>query len=248
MSHLTRQDPQDAGQDIWTRSDEYHRKFLIKKDDALDASAKNNDDKGLPDIAVSPSQGKLLYLQARAIGARNILEVGTLGGYSTIWLARALPEDGKLITLELEPHHAKVGFPLSSPFRNALIAATQVAEENLSNAGLSEKVKVIVGPAAESIAKLEPNPPFDFIFIDADKPSNLIYFKHAKRLVRKGGVIIVDNVVRYGRVSDPEYTDEKVEGVRSLLDYLSADDEVEATTIATVDSKGYDGFTYILKL
>jgi len=230
MSHLTRQDPQDAGQDIWTRSDEYHRKFLIKKDDALDASAKNNDDKGLPDIAVSPSQGKLLYLQARAIGARNILEVGTLGGYSTIWLARALPEDGKLITLELEPHHAKV------------------AEENLSNAGLSEKVKVIVGPAAESIAKLEPNPPFDFIFIDADKPSNLIYFKHAKRLVRKGGVIIVDNVVRYGRVSDPEYTDEKVEGVRSLLDYLSADDEVEATTIATVDSKGYDGFTYILKL
>jgi len=227
---MFRQIPQEAGQAIWTRSDEYHSKLLVKKDAALDAAIKSQNDNGLPDIAVTESQGKFLQLLARSISARNILEVGTLGGYSTIWLGKALPEDGKIITLELEPHHAKL------------------AEANLANAGLSEKSQVIVGPATETIAKLGPNPPFDFVFIDADKQNNLAYFQHAKRLTRKGGVIIVDNVVRYGRVSDPDYTDEKCEGVRKLLRYLSDDREVEATTIATVGVKGYDGFTYILKL
>jgi len=227
---MFKQTPLEAGQAIWSRSDEYHSKFLVKKDAAFDAAIKNQNDNGLPDIAVSESQGKFLQLLARSINARNILEVGTLGGYSTIWLGRALPEDGRIITLELDPHHAKV------------------AEANLANAGLSQESQVIVGPAIETIAQLEPNPPFDFVFIDADKQNNLAYFQHAKRLTRKGGVIIVDNVVRYGRVSDPDYTDGKCEGVRKLLRHLSDDKEVEATTIATVDTKGYDGFTYILKL
>ncbi|EEB99719.1 hypothetical protein MPER_00540, partial [Moniliophthora perniciosa FA553] len=166
----------------------------------------------------------------KSIGAKRVLEVGTLGGYSTIWLGRALPENGELITLELEEKHA------------------QVAIANLAYAGLGEKCKVLVGPAYDSMVKLDSDKPFDFVFIDADKPSNLKYFLEAKRLVRKGGVIIVDNVVRYGRVADPEQTDDRVEGVRSLLRALKEDKEVEATTIGTVGDKGYDGFLYAVKL
>jgi len=230
MSQMVPQIPQEAGQSIWTRSDEYHSNYLIKKDEVLDNVLRKCDHEGLPDIAVSQSQGKFLHLLARSIYARHILEVGTLGGYSTIWLARALPQGGKLTTLELNSKYA------------------EIAGENIASAGLSDKVNIVLGSASESLKKIEPDPPFDLIFIDADKPSNLTYFEHAKRLVRKGGVIIVDNVVRYGRVSDPQYSDMNVEGVRSLLKHISNDKEVEATTLATVDSKGYDGLLYAVKL
>jgi len=230
MSRKGGQVPLEAGQDVWARSDNYHRSFLHAKDDILDATLKKSSEAGLPDIAVSQSQGKFLHLLARSIGARRILEFGTLGGYSTIWLGRALPDDGKLISLELDPAHAKV------------------AGENIANAGLADKVEIIVGEAANTVVNLKPDPPFDLVFIDADKPNNTLYFRNAKRLVRKGGVIIVDNVVRYGRVSDPEYFDESTEGVRALLNYMTSDDEVDATTLAMADAKGYDGFIYALKL
>ncbi|KAJ7748350.1 O-methyltransferase family 3 protein [Mycena metata] len=213
----------------WARSDHYHNSFLHTKDEILDAALKNSTANGLPEIAVSAAQGKFLNLLVSSIGAKRILEVGTLGGYSTIWLARALPNDGELITLELIEKHAKV------------------AQENIDKANLTNKVKIIVGPAHESMQQLHPETPFDFIFIDADKKGNLDYFTEAKRLVRKGGVIIVDNVVRYGRVADPEYTDTNVEGVRRLLKGLKGDTDVEATTIGTVGDKGYDGYLYAVR-
>ncbi|KAJ2919719.1 hypothetical protein MD484_g696, partial [Candolleomyces efflorescens] len=216
--------------ETFKRSDDYHNSFLLVDDPILNAAQQNSKDGGLPNIAVSAAQGKLLNLLAKSIGAKRILEVGTLGGYSTIWLARALPDSGSLTTLELEEAHAKI------------------ARENLSNAGLADKVDVIVGPAGDTIKALEANPPYDLVFIDADKQGNLVYFTESKRLVRKGGVIIVDNVVRHGQVAIPEYTDPNVEGVRALLKAVQADKEVEATTIATVGDKGYDGFLYAIKL
>ncbi|KAF8902556.1 O-methyltransferase family 3 protein [Gymnopilus junonius] len=213
----------------WKRSDEYHNSFLIPKDDVLEAVVKNNKDQGLPDIAVSTTQGKFLSLLVKSLGAKRVLEVGTLGGYSTIWIARALPTDGSVLTLEINPHHAKV------------------AQDNFKLAGVQDKIAITVGPAAESLAKLHPEQPFDLVFIDADKPSNVIYFTEAKRLVRPGGVIIVDNVVRYGRVAVPEYSDVNVEGVRKLLNALKDDEEVDATTMGTVGEKGYDGFIYAIR-
>ncbi|KAF8065054.1 O-methyltransferase-domain-containing protein [Lyophyllum atratum] len=213
----------------WARSDAYHNSFLLEKDNILEATHANSIANGLPNIAVSPAQGKFLKLLASSIGAKRILEVGTLGGYSTIWLARALPEDGKLVTLELEQKHAKV------------------ALENVINAGLSHKVEVIVGPAVESLARIPSEPPFDLVFIDADKPSNARYFTEAKRLVRERGVIIVDNVVRYGKVADPSYSDPNIEGVRDLLKAIQGDREVDATTIGTTGEKGYDGFLYAVR-
>ncbi|CAL1704839.1 unnamed protein product [Somion occarium] len=212
----------------WKRSDVYHNSFLIPKDEALEFAQKNSQDNDLPAIAVSPAQGKLLNLLARSIGAKRILEVGTLGGYSTIWLARALPEDGKLVTAELEQKHA------------------DVARANLEHAGQYSKVEILVGPAAETLSKLKPEQPFDLAFIDADKMSNLIYFLEAKRMVKKGGIIVVDNVVREGRVADPTCNHESSEGVRKLLRHLKDDRDVDATTIATVGEKGYDGFLYAL--
>ncbi|TCD69740.1 hypothetical protein EIP91_006507 [Steccherinum ochraceum] len=212
----------------WLRSDQYHNSFLVRPDDALESALKNSDANGLPAIAVSTAQGKYLHLLARSLGVRRVLEVGTLGGYSTIWLARALPDGGKLVTCELEQKHA------------------DVARANLERAGVSDKVQIIVGPAADSLAKLQPDQPFDLAFIDADKPSNLTYFLQAKRLVKKGGVVVVDNVVRRGRVADPDEKDSESEGVRALLRHLKTDDDVEATTIATVGEKGFDGFLYAL--
>jgi len=213
----------------WKRSDEYHNSFLIPKDDVLDAVVINNIEQGLPEIAVSKAQGKFLSLLAKSIGAKKILEIGTLGGYSTIWLARALPNDGKLITLELFPRNAKI------------------AQDNLKTAGVDDKVTITIGPAVESLAQLGSEEPFDLVFIDADKSSNTIYFSEAKRLVRKGGVIIVDNVVWFGRVAMPEHTDETVEGVRRLLRAIQGDEEVEATTLSTVGERDYDGFIYAIK-
>ncbi|KAF8839847.1 O-methyltransferase family 3 protein [Paxillus ammoniavirescens] len=217
----------------FTRSDLYHNSFLIRKDDRLENALRNSKEKGLRYMAsVPPSQGKLLNLLAQSIGAKRILEVGTLGGYSTIWLARALPEDGELITLEISEQNARV------------------AEENLKNAGVSN-VRVVVGDAITTIRSLRHGDsfePFDLAFIDADKENNLNYFREAKSLLRQRGVIIVDNVVRGGSVADPSQTDISIEGVRKLLGALKEDREVDATTIATVGEKGYDGFIYAVKL
>ncbi|KAK0498815.1 O-methyltransferase family 3 protein [Armillaria luteobubalina] len=207
----------------WGRSDKYHNSYLIQKDDSLEANIKNSVAKGLPDIAVSAAQGQFLNLLAKTIGAKRILEVGTLGGYSTTWLAKALPEGGELVTFELEELHA------------------QVATENLTKSGVVSKVKIVVGPASESLAK------FDLAFIDADKASILQYFTEAKHLVRPGGIIIVDNVVRNGLVADPSYSDESVDGVRKLLAALPNDEGVEAITMGTVGEKGYDGFLYAIR-
>jgi predicted O-methyltransferase YrrM len=215
----------------WERSDTYHNSFLISKDDVLEAALKNNFDNGLPDISVTAAQGKFLKLLALSIGAKRILEVGTLGGYSTIWLAQALPKGGEITTFEISEKVA------------------EVARQNIANAGYASSVTVVVGPAIDSLRKLQPaEQPYDFMFIDADKPSNLDYFIEAKRLVRKGGIIIVDNVIRNGLVSKPEYSDNNVEGVRRLLKSIQHDQEVDATAIATVGDKGYDGFLYARKL
>jgi len=213
----------------WTRSDEYHNSFLLPADDVLDSALANSKANDLPDIAVSPAQGKFLNLLARSINAKRVLEVGTLGGYSTILLARALPDDGELFTFELSEKHA------------------EVARANIAKAGLSSKVKVIVGPAYKSLQGVPSSPKFDLAFIDADKESNLEYFTEAKRLVRAGGIIIVDNVVRNGDVANPANTDSRSEGVRRLLKALKDDPEAEATTIATVGDKGYDGFLYAIR-
>jgi len=216
--------------ELWTRSDEYHNSFLIKPDAVLEAVQKNTKEKGIDyEIAVSPAQGKFLNLLLLSIGAKRVLEVGSLGGYSAIWMARALPDNGEVVALELEPLHA------------------QVIEENVKNAGVSSKVKVIVGPAHPSMQAMHPETPFDFVFIDADKEYNTNYFIEAKRLVRKGGIIMVDNVGRNGRPADSTNTNSSVEGVRELLRYIKDDTDVEATTIHTVGEKGFDGFLYAIR-
>ncbi|KIJ98438.1 hypothetical protein K443DRAFT_9173 [Laccaria amethystina LaAM-08-1] len=205
--------------DDWERSDKYHNAFLLLPDPALEAAAKRNDEQGLPDVAVSPAQGKFLNLLAQSIVAKKILE------YSSIWMAKALLHDGTLVTLEISEKHA------------------QIAKENIAAAGLTNKISVILGPAIDSLRTLRPNPePFDLVFIDADKQSNTGYFVEAKRLVRKGGIIIFDNAVQSGRVADPNYSDERAEGVRDLLLALKDDKDVEATTIGTAWEKGYYGF------
>ncbi|KAJ6545405.1 O-methyltransferase-domain-containing protein [Mycena capillaripes] len=216
--------------DLWTRADQYHNSFLLKPDAVLESVQTLSKERGIEyEIAVSPALGKFLNLLLLSIGAKRVLEVGSLGGYSAIWMARALPDDGKVIALELEPLHV------------------QVIEENVKNAGLSSKVQVIVGPAHASMQAMStPTDPekFDLVFIDADKENNTNYFVEAKRLVRKGGIIIVDNVGRRGRPAEPSASDPSVEGVRGLLRYIKDDNEVEATTIHTVGEKGFDGFLY----
>ena len=181
---------------------------------------------GLPPIDVSPAQGKFLYLLAKAAGSRRILEVGTLGGYSTIWLARALPIDGILVTLEIDPHHA------------------EVARANLEAAGARDRVEVRVGPALDSLAALarEQGPPFDLVFIDADKEHNADYVRAAIGLARAGALIVVDNVVREGRVLDEHSTDPNIRGTRRLFDTLASEPRLEATAIQTVGAKKWDGF------
>lgn len=208
--------------DVWTAVDHYFDAALTPADLALDAALKASEAGGLPAIQVSATQGKQLHLLARSIRARRILEVGTLGGYSTIWLARALPQDGQLITLEVDPHHA------------------DVARSNIGNAGLADRVEVRVGPALESLPEL--TGPFDLVFIDADKPNNAGYFAHALRLSRPGAVIIVDNVVRNGAVVDAANGDAAVQGTRRLIEAVAAEPRVTATAIQTVGTKGYDGY------
>ena len=211
---------------LWTDVDDYFADRLALSDEILDAALSASAAAGLPAISVTPSQGKLLQLLARVRGARRILEVGTLGGYSTIWLARALPAGGELITLEIDPAHAAV------------------ARQNLDRAGLSDRVRVWVGPATGSLATLaaEGGEPFDLVFIDADKANSDTYFLAALELSRRGTIIVVDNVVRDGEVIDAASEDVGVAGVRRLVDLLPRRRDVAATAIQTVGSKGYDGF------
>lgn len=213
--------------DLWAGVDRLFGERLLGPDDALEQTLVASLEAGLPGIAVSPVQGKLLNLLARMVGARRILEVGTLGGYSALWLARALPPQGRLVTLELDPHHAKV------------------ARANLERAGVADRVEVVVGPAIESLRGLPGDQPFDVVFIDADKPGNPAYFAEALRLTRPGSVLVVDNVVRQGRiVTHPE--DPAVVGVLELLDLVAAEPRVDATALQTVGTKGHDGLLVAL--
>jgi predicted O-methyltransferase YrrM len=210
----------------WNAVDDYIAEELIATDASLDTALESNRDNGLPAIDVSPAQGKLLNLLVRMNNARRILEIGTLGGYSTIWMARALPADGKVVTLELDPHHAKV------------------ARANIKRAGLSELVDLRVGPALDSLAKLsgEGAGPFDFIFIDADKPNNPNYLTWAMKLSRPGTVIVCDNVIRDGDVIRQSSPDQNVQGARAAFSFIGKDKRLEGTAIQTVGVKGYDGF------
>jgi predicted O-methyltransferase YrrM len=219
-------------QELWTDVDHYLTDALHDPDASLDAALEASAAAGLPPIQVSTNQGKMLHLLARIQGARRILEVGTLGGYSTIWLARALPADGQLISLELEPRHA------------------EVARKNLEQAGVGSVAEVRLGRAIDSLATLaeEGVEPFDFVFIDADKQSNADYFAWALDHTKPGSVIVVDNVVRAGAVADASSDDEAVLGVRRLHDLIQGDPRATATGIQTVGTKGYDGFTLALVL
>lgn len=220
-------------QDTWASVDAYFSEKLIRSDDGLEAALRASDAAGLPAINISPTHGKLLNVLARKMGARRILEVGTLGGYSTIWLARALPPDGRLITLELDDHHAAV------------------ARANLRAACVADHVEVRVGRAVELLAALvsEKQPPFDMVFIDADKASNLDYLTWALALTRPGSLIVVDNVVRNGEVVSATSADASVRGVRRMMDAIAHDpairDRVDATAIQTVGIKGYDGMALL---
>jgi predicted O-methyltransferase YrrM len=218
------------GQEQWVAVDRYVGDLLLAPDPSLDAALQASDAAGLPSIAVSPPQGKLLHLLARVQGARTILELGTLGGYSTIWLARALPPGGRLLTLEVDPSYA------------------EVALSNIARAGVADSVELRPGPAAQTLAALiaERHDPFDFIFIDADKQSIPEYFELALELSRPGSLIIIDNVVRGGALADPDSEDPRVRGVRRFHELLAAEPRVSATTIQTVGGKGHDGFTLAL--
>lgn len=214
----------------WTAVDHYFTDKLLEGDSVLDTVLQENAAAGLPAIDVAPNQGKFLHLLARIQGARSILEIGTLGGYSTIWLARALPADGRLITLEYDPKHA------------------EVAQSNIARAGMDQIVEVKVGLALDSLIQLhkENQGPFDFIFIDADKKGNPDYFQWALKLSRKGTVIITDNVVRSGQVVDETSTDPNIVGVRQFTDLVAEEQRVSGTVVQTVGSKGYDGFAIML--
>jgi predicted O-methyltransferase YrrM len=214
----------------WKTVDAYITDLLVPSDPALESALRASNAAGLPSINVSPNQGKLLHLLARSIGARNVLEIGTLGGYSAIWLARALGQDGRLITLEADPAHA------------------EIAKGNVARAGLADVVDVRVGPALETLPRLaaEHRAPFDLVFIDADKPSTTEYFDWALTLTRRGSLIVVDNVVRDGEVADANTMDDSVKGMRRFFARLAAEPRVDSTAIQTVGSKGYDGFAIAL--
>jgi predicted O-methyltransferase YrrM len=212
--------------DTWRQVEDYFDSALIAPDDALEQALSASDAAGLPAISVTATQGKLLQLLARSIGARRILELGALGGYSAIWLGRALPADGRLITLELEPRHA------------------EVATASLARAGLADRAEVRVGPALDSLAALEQagEEPFDLVLIDADKEPYAEYLQHALALTRPGSLIVLDNMVRGGRVLEPAGEAGRVDGIRRAVDVLAADPRIDATVIQTVGAKGYDGF------
>mgnify|MGYP003635032820 FL=1 len=208
----------------WRSADEYLIDSLVGHDAALESAVAAQGAAGLPAIEVAPVAGKLLHLLARIAGARRVLEIGTLGGYSTIWLARALDENGRVITIEAEPRNA------------------EVARANIDAAGVGERVEILVGRAAEVLPTLEGTEPFDLVFIDADKESNTIYLDWAARLGRPGTVVVLDNIGREGEIVDPHTTDPRVAGTRAALEMLGADARFEATALQTVGLKGWDGF------
>ncbi|HHD7488305.1 O-methyltransferase [Klebsiella oxytoca] len=212
-------------QQQWSAVDNYLVEALIPNDPLLNQVLENNQRAGLPAIDVAANQGQFLALLVRMTGARRILEIGTLGGYSTIWMARELPADGKLVTLEADAHHAAV------------------ARENLHMAGVDKLVEVREGPALATLEKLGDHPPFDLIFIDADKPNNPNYLRWALRYSRPGTLIIGDNVVRDGEVTDPHSADDRVQGVREFIAMMGSDPRLTVTALQTVGSKGWDGFT-----
>jgi len=215
--------------DIPAQVDEYLDGLLIPPDAALEATVRAGLAAGMPQIQVTPAQGKLLYLLALIQGAHRILEIGTLAGYSTIWLARALPPDGRLISLELDPRHA------------------EVARANLRGAGFESVAEVRVGPALESLAALaaEKVEPFDFVFIDANRQQAPDYLAAAVGLSRPGSVIVVDNVVRHGAVVDALTPDPDIRGVRRMLELAAAEPRLDATAIQTLSRKGHDGFALL---
>jgi len=216
-------------QETWTAVDNYINGLFVPADDALDAALKASSEAGLPNIQVAPNQGKLISILAQSIGAKSILEIGTLGGYSTIWLARALPADGKLISLEIDPKHA------------------EVARANVARAGLASKVDIRLGKGIDSLPKIAAEGHvFDFVFIDADKPSNADYFEWALKLTHKGSLIITDNVVRGGGVADPNSSDDNVKGVHRFNKRIAPETRVITTEVQTVGGKGYDGFAISL--
>ena len=216
--------------DLWTEVDQYFSGKLLPKDPILDAAVESAEKAGLPPIAVSPNQGKFLHMLAQLVNARAILELGTLGGYSTIWLARGMRNGGRLITVELDPKHA------------------EVARSNIARAGLKDLVEVRIGSALEVLPQLSADKrgPFDLIFIDADKQNIPAYFEWSMKLSHPGTLIIVDNVVRDGEVIDADSADDRIAGVRKFVDLLAAESRASATTIQTVGTKGYDGFTMVL--
>jgi predicted O-methyltransferase YrrM len=216
-------------EDTWSGVDAYLEACLLPEDPLLDAVDRDCAAQGLPPHGVSPSQGRFLALLIGLTGARRVLEIGTLGGYSALWMARALPADGHLVTLEVDPHHA------------------QVARGNIARAGLEGRIEVRLGAATERLAGLvaEGGEPFDLIFIDADKPNNPEYFRRSLQLSRPGTVIIADNVIREGAVMDGTSVDPKVLGVRRFLDMVAAEPRVSATALQTVGRKGYDGFALV---
>ncbi|GGV14827.1 O-methyltransferase [Streptomyces spectabilis] len=210
----------------WTTVDTYFADLLVPEDEALTHALRAGESAGLPPISVTPTQGKLLHLLARLTPARRILEIGTLAAYSTIWLARALPADGRLITLEFAPAHA------------------DVARANLSHAGLDKVTEVRTGPALDSLAALhaEGAAPFDLVFIDADKANNARYLEWALKLTRPGGLIVLDNVVRGGGVADAASDDPAIRGTREALELMASHPDLDGTAVQTVGAKGYDGF------
>ncbi len=212
--------------ETWSSVDRYFEALLLPADATLDAAVAASESAGLPPIAVTPSQGMLLHLLAKSVNARRILELGTLGGYSTIWLARAIPSDGRVVTLELEPKHA------------------EVARSNFARAQLTDRIAIRIGPALESLRALQAEsvPPFDLVFIDADKATAAEYFAASLPLVRSGSLIIIDNVVRKGAVIQLASSDPSVLGIRRLNDVIAAEKRVQATVVQTVGTKGYDGF------
>ena len=217
-------------QDTWRAVDEYYAAALLPPDEALTNALQESDSAGLPQIAVSPLQGAFLELFARSVRARSVLEVGTLGGYSTIRLARGVGPRGRVLTLEYQPAHA------------------DVARRNIAAAGLSDRVEIRVGAALDLLPQLEGSDrvPFDLVFLDADKENNAAYLDRAVRLGRPGTVIIVDNVVRDGAVVDAQNPSGAVQGTRAMVEMLRTDDRLDATAIQTVGVKGYDGFVYAL--
>ena len=218
--------------ETWKQVDDYFASALIRPDPDLDRALRANREADLPEIDVTPLQGRFLEVLVRATGARRVLEIGTLGGYSTIWLARALPQDGIVVTLELEPKHG------------------EIARANLKSAGLESRVDFRIGRAGETLAALvsERTAPFDFIFIDADKAGSPEYLEWSLRLSRPGTLIVADNVVRDGQVVDPGNPDPNIQGVRRFRDLLARESRLSATVLQTVAGKGYDGFALAVVL